>query len=136
MNEEFYATIKLVSGEEVFAKVCAFEENDDVLIVLDNPIFIDIGFSNKFNAPLIKVAPWINLTDETTFIVDRSKILIMTEVRDQRYIRIHTKYVREKNKSSNRTQITPNMGYISSIDEARETLEKTYNLNVETKTND
>jgi hypothetical protein len=134
MNEEFYAILKLVSGEEIFSKVCAFEENDEVLIVLDHPVFIETGYSNKLNAPVVKINPWINLTEETTFIINRDKILMMTEVKDSKYIRMHNKYIKEQNKISNRTNITPNMGYITSITEARDSLEKIYKLNTESKT--
>jgi hypothetical protein len=127
MNEEFYAVLKLVSGEEIFSKVCAFEENDNVLIVLDNPIFVQTTFVPKLGVPVAKVNPWLNLTDDTTFIINREKIITMTEVTDNVMIRMHKRYVKEQNKSSNQTQISPNMGYISSISDARVSLEKLYN---------
>jgi hypothetical protein len=135
MNEEFYALIKLVSGEEIFSKVCAFEENNEVLVVLDHPIFIEeMGHSNKLNSPIIKINPWISSTEETTFIISRDKIIMMTEIKDDRYIKMFNRYIREKNKVSNQTKITPNMGYITSIAEARDSLEKIYKMNVEFRT--
>lgn len=134
MNEEFYAAIKLISGEEIFSKVCAFEENDEVLIVLDHPVFIETGYSQKLDAPIVKINPWINLTEETTFIINRDKILMMTEIKDSKYIKMHSRYMRELNKLSNRTKLTPNMGYISSITEARDSLERIFKLNTESRT--
>ena len=126
MNEEFYAVIKLVSGEEIFSKVCAFEENQEVLLVLDHPIFVETSFSQKLGVPIAKVNPWINLTDETTFIIKRNTIITMTESKDNMLIKMHNRYVKEQNKTSNQSQISPNMGYISSIAEARVSLEKLY----------
>lgn len=126
MNEEFYAVIKLVSGEEIFSKVCAFEEKKEVLIVLDHPVFVQTTFSHKLGAPIAKVNPWINLTEETTFIINRDKVLTMTEVTDSALIKMHRRYIKEHNKSSNQTQISPNMGYVTSIPEARVSLEKLY----------
>ena len=38
-EEEFYAAIKMVSGEEVFSKVCPCEEKDRIILILDNPVF-------------------------------------------------------------------------------------------------
>ena len=129
MNEEFYAVIKLVSGEEIFSKVCAFEENKEVLLVLDHPVFVETSFSQKLGVPIAKVNPWINLTDETTFIINRNTVITMTETKEPMLIKMHKRYVREQNKTSNQTQISPNMGYISSIAEARVSLEKLYRSN-------
>jgi len=129
MNEEFYAVIKLVSGEEIFSKVCAFSEKEEVLVVLDNPIFIETTFVQKLNAPVVKVNPWISLTQETTFIIQRDKIISMNEVKDTRLIKIHKRYIKEQTKLSNQTNISPNMGYVTSVAEARVALEKLYNSN-------
>ena len=38
----FYAILKLVSGEEIISKVCAFIENEEILIVLDHPITVNM----------------------------------------------------------------------------------------------
>lgn len=126
MNEEFYAVIKLVSGEEIFSKVCAFDENNDVMLVLDHPVFVETVFVPKLGVPVAKVNPWIHLTEETTFIINRDKIITMTEVKDGVMIKMHRRYVREHHKSTNQTQISPNMGYVTSIADARVSLEKLY----------
>lgn len=129
MNEEFYAVLKLISGEEIFAKVCAFEDNNEVLLVLDHPIFIETIYVPKLGVPISKVNPWLKLTNDTTFIINREKIITMTEEKNNLMIKMHNKYVREQNKVSNQTQVSPNMGYISSIPDARVSLEKLYNSN-------
>ena len=134
MNEEFYAVIKLVSGEEIFSKICAFDENNDVMLVLDHPVFVQTTFVPKLGVPVAKVHPWINLTDETTFIINRDKIITMTEVKDPVMIKMHRRYVREQNKSTNQTQISPNMGYVASIADARVSLEKLYRSNEPSRT--
>ena len=40
MEDDFYATIKFNSGEEVFAKVAASEEENRTMLVVHNPIMI------------------------------------------------------------------------------------------------
>ena len=39
MEEEFYATIKLSSGEEIVSKVCYMTDEDS--LVLDNPFLVE-----------------------------------------------------------------------------------------------
>ena len=41
MKEEFYAAIKLVSGEEIFAQVTPSEEEDRTLLILDTPVIFE-----------------------------------------------------------------------------------------------
>jgi hypothetical protein len=134
MNEEFYAVIKLVSGEEIFSKVCAFEENQDILLVLDHPVFVETTYSPKLRVPIARINPWINLTEETTFIINRDKVMTMTEVKDTTLVKMHKRYIKEHNKSSNQSKISPNMGYITSIPEARVSLEKLYRSNSASRT--
>ena len=40
IEEDFYATIKFKSGEEVFAKVAASEEEDRTMLIVSNPIIV------------------------------------------------------------------------------------------------
>jgi hypothetical protein len=126
MNDEFYSAIKLVSGEEIFSKVCSFIENDEIIILLDHPIIIETTYIQKLEATAIKIIPWMKLTDDTMFIMNMDKIITMTEVKDTNMISIHKKYVRGRYAESNQHNITPNMGYVSSVDEARSSLEKIF----------
>ena len=38
MGEEFYAIIKLTSGEEILSVVCVDESEDEPVIILNNPV--------------------------------------------------------------------------------------------------
>ena len=40
MEEEFYGTIKLISGEEIFAEILPTEENGRTLLLLSDPVQI------------------------------------------------------------------------------------------------
>jgi hypothetical protein len=125
-TDVFYAILKLTSGEEIISKVCAFEENDDILVVLDSPITVNlVGFQNT-NKPLIKVTPWMSLIENEIHIINRKHIITMSELKDKSLINIHMQYIRDKNKQSNETTITSEMGYITSIEDARKNLEKLY----------
>jgi len=41
-KDEFYAAIKLVSGEEVFAKVTPCEEETRTLLLLESPLYLKL----------------------------------------------------------------------------------------------
>lgn len=122
----FYAILKLVSGEELISKVCAFIENGEILVVLDTPITVNIMRIPSIKTPLIKVEPWINLSDEQTHIINRKNIIIMNEIKDLSLIKIHQQYIQNKDNQSNQMNITSGMGYVSSIKDARKTLEDLY----------
>jgi hypothetical protein len=133
MNEEFYAVLKLVSGEELFSKVCAFDETDKIMLLLDNPIFVETIFVPHLGTDVAKINPWIKFSSEEMFIIPLDKIIMITESKDQVLIKMHKRYTKEKNKETNRSKVTPNMGYISSVSEARETLEKIFLSNANNK---
>ena len=41
MEDDFYASIKLISGEEIFAKVSVCEEGERTLLLLSNPVILE-----------------------------------------------------------------------------------------------
>ena len=42
MGEEFYSVIKLVTGEEIFALVTVDENDGDPIILMQNPVIMQI----------------------------------------------------------------------------------------------
>lgn len=126
MEEDFYAIIKLVSGEEILSKVCPCDEEDRIILIMDEPVILDTITIRQLGIKTIKVTPWIKYSNDSMFIIDMDKVITMTEITDSDLIEIHQKYVKEKNKKTNRSKITSKMGYLSSIQDARVTLEKLY----------
>ena len=59
MGEEFYAIIKLVSGEEILTSVCIDESNDEPVVIIHNPVVMKM--INSTHGSFIKVRPWICL---------------------------------------------------------------------------
>lgn len=129
MEEDFYAIIKLVSGEEILSKVCPCDEDDRIILILDNPITMESITIRQLGVTTIKVTPWIKFSDDSMFVMDIEKVITMTEVTDEDLIKIHKKFVKEKNKKSNKTKVTSKMGYLSTIADARVSLEKLYKSN-------
>jgi hypothetical protein len=126
MEEDFYAIIKLISGEEILSKVCPCDENDRIMLILDNPITMESITIRQLGISTIKVSPWLKFADDSMFIIDMEKIITITEINDEDLIKMHQKFVREKNKKSNKSELTSKMGYLSSVADARISLEKLY----------
>ena len=126
MNEEFYATIKLVSGEEIFAQVTPSEEEDRTLLILDTPVKFESIMIKHMGVNAVKVEPWMSLGDDSMVIIDMSKVITISEVKDEQILCIYNKYLRDKDRDSNQTKVNEDMGFLSSISEARVNLEKLY----------
>ena len=137
MGDEFYSLIKLVSGEEIFALVCVDESEDEPILILHNPI--KMKQLNQLNQlSYIKVTPWMEMSDEDMYVLRMDKVITMTECHDQKLIKIYKQYIEEKDeddmqviKSRNKKgRINwpgdPKLGYISSVEKKRESLENIF----------
>ena len=93
MGDEFYAIIKLVSGEEILSLIMVDENDGDPLIVLQNPIVIKLLSNN--GETYVKVKPWIELTSESIFFIKLDKVITMTETTDEKIISIYENYINE-----------------------------------------
>tara|TARA_Y100000004_G_scaffold109933_1_gene123341 strand:- start:384 stop:800 length:417 start_codon:yes stop_codon:yes gene_type:complete len=128
MEEEFYAVIKLISGEEIFSKVCPCEEEDRTILLLDNPVTIETFNMRQMGVSGLKINPWIKYTDDSMFVMDMDRVITMSEVTDEEMLFMYAKYIKKKNKKpSVSNKPSESMGYLKSITEARVSLEKIFN---------
>ncbi len=126
IEDDFYATLKLKSGEEIFAKVAATEEEDRTLLLVSNPIIVS-ELKGRMGTMGYKLEPWLKTTTEDMFILNMDDILTMSESSDMQMIYLYQSYVRQADKSKNKeTKLNKEMGYISSVDDAKEILEKLF----------
>ena len=128
MDEEFYCSLKLISGEEIFSLICVDENNGDPIIVLQNPVIMKV--LNNHMATAIKIVPWMQIPNDDFFVIKFDKVITMTEVTDNSIINIYQKYLSDDNISSQdingKVTISNNMGYISSVEDARKRLENAF----------
>jgi len=130
IEEDFYATIKLKSGEEIFAKVAASEEEDRTLLIVSNPINIIEVKGRSGDILGYKMEPWLKTTTDDMFIINIDDVLTLSESFDIEMILMYQNYVRQSENSSESNQYklsNRNMGYISSVADAKEVLEKIFN---------
>ena len=125
-KEEFHAVIKLVSGEEIFAKVCPCEEEDKTILILDCPVTFENIVIRQIGVSAVRINPWLKMSDDPTVVMNMDKVITMTEVHDKHLIKVYNRYLKEKDQISNRTDINENMGFLSSVSDARVFLEKLY----------
>ena len=126
MEDDFYATLKLKTGEEIFAKVAATEEEDRTLLIVSNPIVIG-EIKGRMGLYGYKIEPWLKTTTEDMFILNMDDILTMSESSDIEMIMMYQTYLRQSEKQRNKqTKISREMGYISNVNDAKEILEKLF----------
>jgi len=128
IEEDFYATVKLKTGEEIFAKVAASEEEDRTLLIVSNPVIISEIKSSKFGVVGYKLEPWLKTTTEDLFILKLEDILTMTESSDIDMIIMYQNYLRQSKKEGNHSKINRRMGYLANVNDAKEILEKIFKL--------
>ena len=128
IEDDFYATIKLKSGEEIFAKVAASEEEDRTLLIVTNPINLIEIKSRLGEISGYKIEPWLKTTTEDMIILNLDDVLTLVESYDIEMISMYQDYVRQSDTNSkpNNYKIDRKMGYLSSVSDAKEILEKIY----------
>ena len=130
IEDDFYATIKLKSGEEIFAKVAAEEEADRTILVVSNPVTIR-EVKGRIGTVGYKVEPWLKTSSDDMFFINLNDVLTMSESNDVEMIMVHQEYVRKTDDNpisgSSNHKLDKKMGYIANVNDAREVLEKLYN---------
>ena len=126
IEDDFYATLKLKTGEEIFAKVAASEEDDRTMLIVSYPVMVSEIKSNKFGIIGYKLEPWLKTTTEDMFILNLNDVLTMSESSDIEMILMYQNFVRQANKEGNHAKINRKMGYISNVNDAKDILEKIF----------
>lgn len=133
MEEDFYAVIKLVSGEEIFSIVCPSEEDGRTMLILNNPVTIEVIVMKQIGMQGYKIDPWLKFADDDTFLLNMDKVLTISEVRDPETIEMYHKFLKQQDNKNSKSTVSQEMGYLSSVSEARKRLEKLYRAQSDTK---
>lgn len=133
MEEDFYAVIKLISGEEIFSIVCPSEEDGKTMLILNNPVTIEVIVMKQIGMQGYKIDPWLKFADDDTFLLNMDKVLTISEVRDPETIEMYHKFIKQQQNKNSKTPLSTEMGYLSSVSEARKRLEKIYRGQFDTK---
>jgi hypothetical protein len=135
MEEEFYSTIKLTSGEELISKVCYLPEENSLL--LDRPLLVEKHIQKKHGKQVegFILKEWILSTYETMLVIKMESVITLTEADDsikEFYINnLHRIKHIDGGTYDDPIRISPEnfskrMGYLGSIQKTKKLLEEIY----------
>ena len=127
MGEEFYAAIKLVTGEEIFSLVCIDENDENPVLILQDPVIMKT-YSNQVGTYL-KIKPWMEIPNDDFFVIKFDKVVTMTEIKNQSTIDFYQRYLADDNvdiEVDGKVKISDKMGYLGSVESARKFLEQIF----------
>ena len=131
MEEEFYSTIKLVTGEEIVSKVCYLEDEQSLL--LENPKKV-MEIKQRKNGEIVEgfvLVDWIHSTYENMFVLPMERVLTMSEL-DKRIEKYYLSIVEGKDEEDTgkveTSKLNQRMVYLGSVNEMKKTLEKIYKI--------
>ena len=136
MGEEFYAALKLITGEEIFSLVSVDENDGDSIIMLSNPVIMKMMQSPA--GKYVKVKPWLELPDQDLFLIKYDKIVTMSEVTDDQMIKFYNRYLSEDDidiEIDGKVSLTDKMGLLTTVDDARLKLEEIFKNNIDKPNN-
>ena len=126
IEDDFYATLKLKSGEEIFAKVAASDEENRIMLIVHNPIVIS-EIKAKGGIIGYKVEPWLKTTKDDMFIINLDNIMTLTESSDMEMINMYQNFLRDSHRGpQEQPKMSRRMGYIATVDDARNYLENIF----------
>ena len=128
-DQEFLATLKLVSGEEVISMVLYLEDEDKVL--LSNPFSVEQSRQKQGQLEItgFSFKEWVMASFDDMCIIGRDHIITITEVegpikefyeKNLEKIQSHTQLLHKPNKLPRKS------GYLGSINDTKNTLENIY----------
>ena len=133
MEEDFIATIKLTTGEELISKVSYMPDDDS--LVLDSPMEVTKVDSTNKNIRIggFALTEWITSTFDHTFVLPKKHIITMTEVEDDNIKNFYNITVQRQHieltqfkEASTPQKFTRDMGSLGSVNKTKETLENLY----------
>ena len=126
IEDDFFATIKFKSGEEIFCKVASSEEEDKIMLLVADPVII-AEIKGRTGVVGYKVEPWLKTTKDDMFIINLDDVITLSESFDVEMMVMHQQYVHDNDLGThNSNKINRRMGYISSVTDAKEILEKIF----------
>tara|TARA_A200000113_G_C8646797_1_gene284449 strand:- start:175 stop:558 length:384 start_codon:yes stop_codon:yes gene_type:complete len=125
MEDEFYATLKLTSNEEIIAKVCYL--NDEDCLLVEKPLLVTRA-NQKRNGRLVEgfsLSDWVVSSYEELFIIKMNQVVTVTES-DERIVGFYERHLSDEQDSSV-SKMSKEMGYLGNVNDQKKKLEKLFN---------
>ena len=137
MQDNFFATLKLITGEEILAEVCPSEENDVDFLIVQNPIVISetMQIDHQKGVAVSGLVPkrWMLYSNDDMTIVYKSHVISLSEL-DKFGTDFYQKALIAAKMSSpikRKVDSKDNVGYVGNIKDHRLLLEKMYDMSVD-----
>ena len=129
MGEEFFATVKLITGEEIVSKVVYLEDEDKVL--LENPLQVDSAKQRKGALEIsgFSFKEWVCATFDKMFIINRSHIITISEIEGpivDFYNETLLRMENGKNLNGQGNKLPRGSGYLGSVKDMKKSLENIF----------
>jgi hypothetical protein len=126
MEDDFYASIKLKTGEEIFARVVPCDEKNKISLIVTNPVIVE-KYKGRGETEGYKIEPWMKTTTEDMFLIKMEDVVTISENTDAEMIILHESYVKKVNNlKSDKPSLSRKMGYLANVNDAKKLLEKIY----------
>ena len=130
MGEEFFATVKLITGDEIVSKVVYLEDEDKVM--LENPLQVDSAKKRKGALEIsgFSFREWVCATFDKMFILNRNHIITISEIEGPIVDFYKETLLRMENgKSLNGKggKLPRGSGYLGSVTDMKKSLENIFN---------
>jgi len=138
----FYASIKFKTGEEILCYVKNANPEIDTLVI-ENPVEVEeIDIPGVIQG--IKLKAWMKVTHESEFTISGENLITIKELNTQ-VINFYKsslnkldnvnnkKHPRSRKRPKGRIPLDSDMGFLSSIDDARELLEEVFLMDLKDK---
>ena len=130
MGEEFFATVKLITGEEIVSKVVYLEDEDKVM--LENPLQVDSAKQRKGALEIsgFSFREWVCATFDKMFILNRNHIITMSEIEGpivDFYKETLLRMENGKSLTGKGGKLPRGSGYLGSVTDMKKSLENIFN---------
>lgn len=134
-DEEFYFVAKLVSGDQIIGQGFAVEEDGMTQIFVTDPVQIEVVTKNTSSATVkgVSMNKWMQFSSEDFFVINEKSIISIAGLSDEMMF-MYKLFIKKSSSDSSieesikdsEVHLDNQMGYVSSVDEARRKLEKIY----------
>tara|TARA_X000000368_G_scaffold183015_1_gene144525 strand:- start:50 stop:463 length:414 start_codon:yes stop_codon:yes gene_type:complete len=132
MGDEFYGSIKLITGEEIFALISIDENDGSPIVMVQSPVIMKVLTHGA--GQYVKIKPWLELPDEDMFLIVYDRIITMSEVKDKQIIHFYERYLNDDEvdiEMDGKVRISDQMGYVSTVEDARKSLEAIFKVDID-----
>ena len=129
MEQDFYASVKLVSGEEIFGEVMPSDENGRTVLIISDPVEIEtVSMDGRHEG--LRMMPWLrSMPSENIVIIPMDRVITVVEAQeDSEVVKYYRKFIftNTNQTSSEKIKVSKKMGYVISVEKARQSLEKIF----------